>query len=430
MRHGKRFLALLLGIFTAAGLLAGPGTAGARPESTSAPDWSGTWSASVMRAGGGLVPNWSLEGFENQTVRQVVRVSHGGAAVRIRLSNVYGHAPLTVTGATIARSAGGAAVRPDSLRHVTFGRSPSVVIPAGAEVASDLAPLRVEQLGSVTVTVYFAEPTGPATFHADARATSYRAAGDHRADHDGNAFSDTTRSWYYLSGVEVAGVPAPRDAVVAFGNSITGGTASTPDANNRYPDELAERLAAGGRPRPVLNAGISGNRVITDCVGEKALTRFARDALDQPRVGTVIVLQGINDIGFSEIEDFPCSPNPEVTSAELIAGHRELIHRARARGIEVIGATLLPYKGAFYYSERGERVRDELNRWIRTSGEYDAVVDLDRHLAAPADQDRLDPAYDSGDHLHPSDAGYHAMAEAVAPLVACPRPLDAAALTR
>ncbi|WP_158885006.1 SGNH/GDSL hydrolase family protein [Amycolatopsis anabasis] len=417
IRTHKRFPALLLGIVTVAGLLAGPGIADARPGPAAATDWSGTWSASMMQASGGFIPNWSREGFTNQTVRQVVRVSHGGAATRIRLSNHYGAAPLTVAGATVALSAGGASVRPDSLMPLTFGQSPSVVIPARGEVVSDAAPLRVEQLESVTVTTYFAQPTGPATFHADARATSYRATGDHRADPGGTAFTETTLSWYYLAGVEVTGVPAERDAVVAFGNSITDGTASTTDANNRYPDELAELLAAGGKARPVLNAGISGNRVLNDCVGEKALTRFARDALGQPRVGTVVVLEGINDIGFSEIQNFPCSPNPEVTAAELIAGHRELIRQARARGIKVIGATLLPYKGAFYYSERGERVRDEVNHWIRTSGEYDAVVDLDRALAAPGDPDRLAPAYDSGDRLHPSDAGYHAMAEQVAPLV-------------
>ncbi|MFH8405237.1 SGNH/GDSL hydrolase family protein [Streptomyces sp. NPDC018019] len=363
------------------------------------------------------MPNWSTQGFTNHTVRQVVRVSTGGAEARIEVSNRYGRTPLTVTGATIARAGKGAAVQHGSVRDLFFGRHRSVTVPAGGEVRSDGLPMKVRALESLTVTLYVAGPTGPATFHQSALATTYRAKGDHRSDTGAEAFTERNQSWYYLSGVEVAGGKddARRKAVVAFGDSITDGYGSTPDAHRRYPDALAERFAATGRPRSVLNHGIGGNRVTADSMwaGEKGVARFRHDVLCEPNVGTVIVLEGINDIGASESPDWPDGPAPDVSVAQLIAEHRSFIRQAHAAGVKVIGATVTPFKGAAYYSERGEAKRDALNDWIRTSGEYDAVIDLDRALSDPADHDRLAPLYDVGDHLHPSDAGYRAMAEAV-----------------
>jgi lysophospholipase L1-like esterase len=353
-----------------------------------------------------------VDGFTDQTVRQVVRISDGGPSVRIRLSNAYGTAPLHVTGATVARAGTGAAVQPNSLQRLTFAHSPSAVVPPGKEIVSDPALFGVRSLERVAVTLYFAAPTGPVTFHASSQATSFRAAGDHRSDPDATAFTETTHSWYLLSGLDVFAPSPRREAVVAFGDSITDGAFATIDADNRYPDELAERLH--GR-LGVLNEGIGGNRILNDstCFGERATARFTRDVLDRPDVRSVIILEGINDIGASAI-DFECFlPNPQVTVEQLIAGHRELIARAHARGIKAIGATLLPFKGALYFTPAGEQVRDALNTWIRTSGAYDAVVDLDRAMADPSDPDLMRPAYDSGDHLHPNDTGYHAMAEAV-----------------
>ena len=348
-------------------------------------------------------------------MRQAVRVSRGGSSVRIRLSNVYGTGPLRLTGASIGRAGDGASVRPGSLRRLTFGGRAGTVVPAGKQASSDAVFLPVAALERLTVTWYFADPTGPVTFHPLAIATSYRAAGDHVFDRAGDAFTETTQSFYYLSGVDVVG-PSPRrdrGAVVAFGDSITDGAFSTPDADNRYPDELAERLVDAGRRLAVVNAGIGGNRLLTDApgFGERATARFQRDVLDQPGVRTVIVLLGINDIGLGVGPD--AQP---ATADQLIDAHRALIRAAHARGVRAVGATILPFAGVSfpgYYTEAGERVRDAVNEWIRTSGEYDAVADFERAVADPADPDRLRADYDSGDGLHPNDPGMRAMAEAV-----------------
>jgi lysophospholipase L1-like esterase len=396
-------VAALVGTVTALGLA---------PAAAASPSggWEGTWAASPQRPGAGFGPNWSTTGFVDQTVRQVVRISQGGPAVRVHLTNFYGTTPLAVTGATIGRSSSGADV--NSLQPLTFGHSRSVVIPAGQEVASDAALLPVRPLESVTLTMYFKAQTGAVTYHADAEATSFRASGDHRSDTSGAAFTETSTSWYVVDAVDVVDLSPRRDVVVAFGDSITDGAFSGADKNARYPDALADRVH--GR-FGVLNAGISGNRVLNDsqCLGDKALTRFRPDVLSQPHVRTVIVLEGINDIGASE-SDFDCfKPNPRVTAADLIAGHRELIREAHAAGVRAIGATLLPYKGAVYYSPAGDQVRAELNNWIRTSGEYDAVVDFDKAMASPTDPNTMNPTYDSGDHLHPNAAGYRTMADTI-----------------
>ncbi|GAA3470411.1 SGNH/GDSL hydrolase family protein [Nonomuraea roseola] len=387
---------------------------------TAQPRWTGAWAAAVQQPSPGGLPwssNWSEQGFERQSVRQVLRVTGSGAALRITISNRYGTAPLTVNGATIAKAAAGAAVRPGTLRAVTFSRRADAVVKAGQELVSDPIPLPVQALDRLAVTLYFRGKTGPSTFHDVSSATSYRASGDHRFDPRGTAFTDTTQSWYYLSGVDVLGGPA-RGAVVTFGDSVTDGTGSTPDADNRYPDQLAERLVASGTRLTVLNSGISGNRVLYDhpLFGERALARFQRDVLDKPGVRTVIVMEGINDITYRD---------PDVTAEQLIAGHRELIRRAHARGIRVVGGTIMPFKGNPWLYPDGtaepyglEQIRDQVNTWIRTSGEYDAVANFERALVSPDDPDRLRPEFNvregqEGDWLHPNDAGLNAMAEAI-----------------
>ncbi|GIE97529.1 SGNH/GDSL hydrolase family protein [Paractinoplanes rishiriensis] len=402
----RRWLAALATAVVAVSLTATPASAHTGRA------WNGTWSSSMIAAFPDYfgTPNWS-GGFENHSVRQPVRVSRGGSSIKIKISNVYGTSPLHLTGASIGRAGDGAAIRPGSLRTVTFHHRRSAVVAAGRQLSSDVVDLPVAPLERLTVTLYFAGATGPATFHPFALATSYRATGDHLRDRTGDAYTETSQSWYYLSGVEVTG-NRRAGTVVAFGDSITDGSFTTPDADNRYPDELAERLQAAGRNLGVVNAGIGGNKVLTDTdgFGERATARFTRDALDQPGVRTVIVLEGINDIGTGAT-----APQP-LTAEALIEGHRTLIRAAHARGVRVMGATILPFAGTVYpgyYTEEGERIRDAVNDWIRTGGEYDAVADLDRAMADPADQDRLNPAYDAGDGLHPNDAGMRAMADAI-----------------
>src|SRR5215207_5410846 len=348
--------------------------------------WTGAWATPMITASPPLfgLANWSLEGFANQSVRQVVRTTRGGSAVRIRLSNAYGATPLRVAGATLGVAGDGASVRSGTMRTLTFGHSPSTVLPAGRETASDAVRMPIFPLDRLSVTLFFAEPTGPATFHPIAFATSYRAAGDHRLDQNAEAFGETSVSWYYLTGVDVAVQEYEREAVVAFGDSMTDGAMSTTDANNRYPDELAERVVATGRPI---------------------------DVLKQPQVRTVIILEGINDIAISE-----ATRGEPVTAAQLIDGYQTLIQAAHQNGVRVIGATIMPTKGTIfpaYYTERGEAVRDAVNSWIRTSGAYDAVVDLDRVFADPTDPDRMRPEYNSGDGVHPNDTGMNAIAEAI-----------------
>ncbi|MET8909035.1 GDSL-type esterase/lipase family protein [Micromonospora sp. NPDC004551] len=391
--------------------------AGAASHHDATRGWSTSWASAPQHPVPGNEwdgPNWSTDGFSDQSVRQVVRLSVGGDQVRIRLSNRYGTGPLRLTGATVGRTRAGAEIRPGTVRRLTFGRSAGVTIPAGRDAASDAVFLPTSPLERLTVTLYAARPTGPATFHENGLTTTYRAAGDHRYDRGGRAFAgEVSDSWYYLTGVDVAGgARATRGTVVTIGDSITDGYGSTPGADSRYPDQLAARLAAAGRPMGVANAGINGNKLLTGstCYGESILARFRRDVLDQPGVRTVIVLAGLNDLGTSGLPDFGCGPSPEVSEDDLIAGHRALIRAARARGITVLGATLTPVVGSMYEPAEGPRVA--VNQWIRTSGEFDAVIDLDRALADPEKQG-LRAAYDCGDGLHPNDAGMRAIADAI-----------------
>lgn len=415
-RRRRSALSVLSVVAFLLGLLAAPAAA----EPSSRGGWTGAWATSMHAPFVGFgEPNWSLDGFANHSVRQVARVSIGGSAVRIRLSNVYGTKPLRVTGASIGKAGDQGSVRAGTLRPLTFNHSPATVIPVGQEAVSDAALLFTAPLDRLAVTVYLAEPTGPASFHLLSFEPSYRADGDHRFDPSGAAFDETNQSFYYLTGVDVLGRHhGRRDAVVAFGDSITDGAFSTPGADNRYPDELAERLVAAGRPLGVLNAGIGANRLLDDspCFGLNAVNRFPHDVLSEPRVRTVIVLDSTNDLLSMSLPSSECgAAHPDLTAAELIEGFRDLIHLAHSRGIRIIGATVLPFKDDTYglWNPNVEQVRDGVNNWMRTSGEFDAVVDFDKVMSNPADPDQLNPAYDGGDRLHPNDAGFRAMAAAI-----------------
>ncbi|MEV4359899.1 SGNH/GDSL hydrolase family protein [Nonomuraea sp. NPDC049625] len=396
----------MLKIATAAALVAALAAAPA-PADAATGRWAAAWATGVQQPSADVwYPTWAEKGFADHSVRQAVRVTAGGSAVRIRLSNAYGTAPLRLTGASVGKAGAGAAVQAGTLRPLTFAHAASVAVPTGGQAASDPVRLAVEPGERLTVTLYFRGATGPATYHNLAMATSYRASGDHTRDLGPAAFGETNSSWFYLSGVDVYGGAA---AVATFGDSITDGYAATQDADDRYPDALARRL--NGR-RPVLNLGIAGNRLLNDsaCLGERGLTRFRWDVLGQPRVKTVIVLEGVNDILLGMQDPTPCTtPAVKVSAADLIDGYRRLIRTAHARGVRIVGGTLLPAG----LPGEAEAVRDAVNAWIRTGGEFDAVADFERAVADPADPDRIRPAFDSGDHLHPNPAGYRAMADAV-----------------
>ncbi|RJQ79231.1 SGNH/GDSL hydrolase family protein [Pseudonocardiaceae bacterium YIM PH 21723] len=382
------------------------------PATASPLGWTAGWAASPQAPTQPLQgQNWSLGGFTDQTLRQVVRSTSTGPAIRIRLTHTWGTQPLRVTAASVADTAGPGAIRSGSSRTVTFNGSRNTIVAPGGLLTSDPVPLPVTAGQHLTVSLYFAPPTGPVATHWNAQATSYLAKGDHRGDTGAEAFTEKSEAWYVLAGVDTVG-PRHRGAVATLGDSITDGYGSTVDADHRYPDYLADRLH-----RPVINAGISGNRLLADspCCGERATARYQRDVLDQPGVCTVIVLEGINDIGFPEINDPSLPPSPKVTAAQLIAAHRELIARAHARGLRIIGATVLPYKGAAYFSEEGNATRKQVNDWVRGSGAYDGIADLDRAVADPADPERIRPDLQAGDWLHPNDAGYLVMAQAVNP---------------
>jgi lysophospholipase L1-like esterase len=401
-------------------LVAGPGLSG-----QSGPHWVGTWATSPVGrasvppaappgaapAAGGrgnapapLVPN-------NQTLRQIVHTSIGGFTLRIVFANSFGTAPLSVGAASVALRESGATIVTTTSHPVTFGGKPSATIPAGAVMISDPVTMAIPAFADLAVDLYLPEDmsTMPVTFHAAAHQTSYVSAGNHAGEH-ALASSTTTTSWYYLSRVEVRAA-APAAAIVALGDSITDGTASTLDANSRWPDLLARRLAQSGSANAaVLNAGIGGNRLLshaaTGTAGLNLLERFDRDVLALSGATHVILMEGINDIGLAR-------DNPSPSAEDLIAAQQQIIERAHARGLKVIGATLTPFEGAGYFTQTGEAKRTAINTWIRAGKAYDGVIDFDAATRDPQQPTRFLPQNDSGDHLHPNDTGYLAMSRAI-----------------
>lgn len=378
--------------------------------------WIGTWTASVQ-------PD-SMTTLTNQTVRDIVHSSVGGQGVSLRLSNAFGGNPAPAgDGFTdnytlnVAKVYVGlankysAAIIPGTNRLVTFEGERSVELPPGSEAWSDPTHLRVPAGRNLAVSIYLAGATPNATWHADTHQTSYLATGDHAADTGGSAFTTAIQHWFFLDAVDVQAAQQ-FGSVVTLGDSITDGFQSTLNGNDRWPDVLARRLAHADWPvRGVLNEGIDGNEILHDfnCCGgnPNAQLRLDRDVLSQDGVRDVILLEGINDIGHH---------GPEITAARIIQGMKHLIARAHHAGLRIIGGTLTPFKDttfAGYYSPAKEQTREAVNHWILTSGAFDGVVDFAKAIADPSDPTRIRPAYDSGDHLHPNDAGYRAMGGAV-----------------
>ncbi|WP_413759453.1 SGNH/GDSL hydrolase family protein [Streptomyces sp. MMBL 11-3] len=376
-----------------------------RPDPRAAPAyWNGTWEAA---ASGTAAP------LPGASVRNVVHTSAGGTAVRVRVSNRLGTLPLVLGAATVARQEPNAPRSANALRGtmrtLTFGGREKVTVPAGEDVVSDAVTLRVPAAANLLVSLHTPGDSGPATYHRDALRTGFVAVnGNRTADPGGGAYRATTGSWYYVTGVDVRRPQAERGAgaVVALGDSLTDGSGSTPNTDRRWPDRLAERLRAlpAARRAGVLNAGVAGNRLLREGRGPSALARFDADVLSRTGVRTLIVLEGINDI----------KGTPEQTDpAALGAAYRELVRRAHARGIRVVGATLTPFGGHGSHTEARERVRRSVNRLIRTGGLFDAVADFDAVVRDPLRPERMRPAYDPGDHLHFNDAGMRALADSI-----------------
>ena len=410
LRCGRRGL-VLAGLF-AASLPLLP-AARADDLAQSRRHWVATWQGSPQTFDPLLASLVPLQpSYNNQTLREIVHLSIGGPKIRLRLTNSYGAQSLVIGAVHVARALEGSTIRGSSDRTVTFGGEGGITIPPGAVAISDPVDLPVPALADLAVSIYVPQDTGPATQHSLGVRTSYVATGDATGAAGfpmGSATTILTRP--FLSNVEVFGINQAV-AVVTLGDSITDGYNSTVDADARWPDQLARVLVgAYGNKVGVSNAGISGNRILNDGIGPNALARFDRDVLTQAGVRYVTVLEGINDVGFS----VAFAPNQDVSAQQVIGGYRQLIARAHERGLSIYGCTLTPFKGAVYYSDAGEAKREAINEFTRSSGEFDAVIDFDQVVRDPQNPLAFLPAYDSGDHLHPSDAGYAAMGTSIDP---------------
>jgi lysophospholipase L1-like esterase len=357
-----------------------------------------------------------LRGFADQTLRQILVPSVGGSQVRVRLTNAYGTRPIRIGQAAIAVDRGGARVAQDGGVPLYFAGGRSVTIPPGGEATTQPVRFSVKPMQGLEVSIFLAAPTGPATVHNLAEQVNYVAPGDRVLDPTSTPFTSRASSWFFLDGVSVLASTRVQGTIVAFGDSITDGFRSTLDANARWPNDLARRLNGKRGPTlSVVDAGIAGNRVLTNsrCFGVSAVARFRRDVLDQPGVHDVILLEGTNDIGMGHTTGWCSAPHRAVSAAQIIAGYEQIIRQAHQAGLRIFGGTLIPFGGAAYWTPAGEAERETINRWIRTSGAFDGVIDFAAALADPRDPRVIDPRYDSGDHLHPNDAGYRAMANAI-----------------
>lgn len=403
--------ALRVSVCMGAMLLAlAPGTVrAAAPEM-----WVATWGTSQLQPSGNEV--MPPHTFDHTTLRQVVHVSTGGSRLRLRLSNAFGQEALEIAAVRVAKSSGKGGVVEGSSRAVTFSGRGAVSVPMGSEYVSDALAMDVAPLSNLVIDLEIASAPAAVTLHTGARATSFLASGSHAGEAALTPVQTFTR-WYFLAGVEVAKQTANAGVVVAFGDSITDGHGATTDGNDRWTDVLARRLAADAKTRDlgVVNAGIGGNHLLYDGLGPNALARFDRDVLARPGVRYVLLLEGINDLGgLDRLADH----GPEVHAAwlqQVEAAMAQMVLRAHDHGIKVIGGTLTPYVGSDYYHPKAasEADRVALNAWIRESHTFDAVVDFDAAVRDPASPERMLPAADSGDHLHPGPEGYRRMGEEV-----------------
>jgi lysophospholipase L1-like esterase len=395
--------------WVAVGLLAAA-TAQAAPGDRWTTAW---WTSQLSLDSQNALPAADLT---DATLRQIVRLQGPATRLRVRFTNRFGSAPLTIDGATIARAVDVASAKIDTatLRPLRFGGATAVTIPSGSDYWSDPVELKGAGGTDLAISLYVANPPAQQTGHPGSRATSYLVHGNHSADPD-LAGAKTVDHWFQIAGIEAV-APKAR-AIVAFGDSITDGYGVKPNTNARWTDALQRRLRAapGMGEVAVLNAGIGGNRLLNDGLGPNALARFDHDVIGQPGVTHLIVLEGVNDLGTLTREAPVRAEAHTALVARMIDAYRQIVARAHARGIKAIGATIMPYAGSGYYhpDAQNEADRQAVNRWIRTPGNFDAVIDFDAAMRDPADPKRLRKDYDSGDGLHPSVSGYAAMAQAV-----------------
>jgi lysophospholipase L1-like esterase len=372
-----------------------------------------TTSATAQRGRGPAGSVFRVTTFSNQTVRMILRTSIGGRRARLKLSNAFGSTPVLVGAAHLARRGTGSALVGGTDRTLTFAGKASFTMMPGVVAVSDPVDIDVPAVGDLAVSLYLPTETGPPTAHATGLHTTYVSTEGDFTGQSEFPLAGTTQQYYWVSSVEVD-APAEAAAIVTFGDSITDGARSTADTNNSWPALLAARLAADKATAniSVVNEGIGGNRLFTDAAGlagVSALARLDRDVFSHPAVKWLMILEGINDIG-TLASTTTTSP---ITQDDLIWVLQQVIDRAHAHGIKVIGCTLTPYEGAGYSRENGEAIRAGINQWIRTSGAFDGVVDFEAATRDPNNPKRFRPDFDPGDHLHPNDAGYKAMADAI-----------------
>lgn len=409
--HPLRCALFFVAVFTFGLPIVGVTQATAQAQAADHP-WVAVWGSSQMTAeGDNALPAAVLD---DATLRQIVRVTAAGDRIRVRLSNAFGSAPLQIASATVAEPGSGSTIVPGSSRPLLFNGRPGVVIPTGADYLSDPVEMSVTALGDIAVSLHVLDVEGPQTGHPGSRATSFVGPGDQTSAAE-MSDAETVSRWYFIAGIEASG-PAVQGAIVILGDSITDGYGVALDSNTRWPDLFAARLQAQPATRglSVINQGIGGNRLLRDGLGPNALARFERDVLSQPGVSHVVVLEGVNDLGVLT-RDQPMPPEAHAALVEQMIGvYRQMVIRARTRGVRIIGATIMPYAGSAYYHPTAENEADRqaLNAWIRTPGNFDAVIAFDQIMADPARPDHMNPAYDL-DGLHPSVDGYRAMADAI-----------------
>ena len=392
-----------------------PGTAYGGQGGATAIRWVGSWAASqqLVEPSNMLSP----EDLHDATLRQIVHLSLGGNEIRVRLSNRFGTMPLHLTAVHVARpsSPGAGKIVPGSDKALSFSGLPAVTIPPHADYVSDRVSFPLNALSDLAITLHIDLSPGTETGHPGSRATSYITHGDLVSALDLPG-AKAVEHWYFIAGIDVAAAQEA-SAIVVLGDSITDGHGATTNGNDRWTDILAQRLDAQPSTRnlAVLNQGIGGNHLLSDGLGLNALARFDQDVIAQPGIGYLIVLEGINDIGMlARTGEVPRAEHDALVR-QMIGAYEQVIVRAHTCNIKVIGTTILPFVGSSYYhpGPSSEADRQAVNEWIRTPGHFDAMIDFDKVTRDPEQSERLLPSFDSGDHLHPSPAGYAAMAQAI-----------------